>query len=55
LQKRVLNHRPTWNLEVFEPSAGNFYPVNGMIVLKDQKSNKVVAVLNDRSQGGTSL
>jgi hypothetical protein len=33
LQKRVLNYRPTWDLKVMEPSSGNYYPVNGMILI----------------------
>jgi hypothetical protein len=33
LQKRVLNYRPTWDLKVTESSAGNYYPVNGMILI----------------------
>jgi len=33
LQKRVLNHRPTWKLHVHESSSGNYYPINGMILI----------------------
>merc|ERR1719410_2086728 len=27
-QKRIKNHRPSWPLEVHEPVAGNYYPMN---------------------------
>lgn len=54
LQKRVVNYRPTWNLTVFEQAAGNYYPVNGVIMIKDANNN-AAALLNDRSQGGASL
>lgn len=27
LQKRVLNYRPTWDLVVSQPAAGNYYPI----------------------------
>lgn len=36
-----------------EPVAGNYYPVNSRIYIKD--NNYQMTVLNDRSQGGTSL
>lgn len=36
-----------------EPVAGNYYPVNSRIMLKDDELSLVV--LNDRAQGGTSL
>jgi hypothetical protein len=32
-----------------EPSSGNYYPINGMILLEDSDSGDAVAVLNDRS------
>ena len=52
-QKRKRNIRPTWNLDVFEPVAGNYYPVNAAMYIEDPFS--ALAVLVDRSQGGTSL
>ena len=33
----------------------NFYPVNYAIQLRDTTANKMFTVMNDRSQGGTSL
>lgn len=40
-------------MDLSEPAAGNFFPVNKMILINDTKGQ--VAVLNDRSQAGTSL
>jgi alpha-mannosidase len=52
-QKRKRNFRPSWDLEVFEPIAGNYYPVNAAIYIED--SAAALALMVDRSQGGTSL
>ena len=55
---RRRNFRPTWNmLNVTEPVAGNYYPINSHIYVTDAEENPgaVVALVNDRSQGGTSL
>jgi hypothetical protein len=51
--RRQRNYRPSWDLDVFEPVAGNFYPVNTAIFLQDQ--NASLSVVVDRSQGGSSL
>jgi hypothetical protein len=51
--RRQRNYRPSWDLDVFEPVAGNFYPVNAAIFLQDQ--NASLSVVVDRSQGGSSL
>ncbi|XP_058821189.1 lysosomal alpha-mannosidase-like isoform X1 [Topomyia yanbarensis] len=51
--KRIRNHRETWDLELAEPVAGNYYPVTAKIALEDDQLR--MAVLNDRAQGGTSL
>lgn len=51
--KRVRNFRPTWNMTVFEPVAGNYFPVNSRIAMNDGKT--FVTVLTDRSQGGSSI
>ena len=53
MQKRELNFRPTWKLDVTEPVAGNYYPVNSRIYIKDDA--KQLTVLTDRSLGGSSL
>lgn len=38
MQLRKLNYRPTWKLNVSEPVAGNYYPINAMISINDTKT-----------------
>ncbi|XP_069460399.1 lysosomal alpha-mannosidase-like [Ambystoma mexicanum] len=52
LERRV-DYRETWELNQTEPVAGNYYPVNSRIYIKNKKVQ--LTVLTDRSQGGTSL
>lgn len=49
LMERKLNYRPTWDLEVHEPHAGNFYPINPILKIKKVNENKMITMLNDRS------
>ncbi|NXY52722.1 MA2B1 mannosidase, partial [Callaeas wilsoni] len=51
--ERRRDYRPTWNLNQSEPVAGNYYPVNTRIFIRDQKVQ--LTVLTDRSQGGSSI
>ncbi|NWT63105.1 MA2B1 mannosidase, partial [Erythrocercus mccallii] len=51
--ERRRDHRPTWNLSQSEPVAGNYYPVNTRIFIRDRKVQ--LTVLTDRSQGGSSV
>ncbi|XP_014748733.1 PREDICTED: lysosomal alpha-mannosidase [Sturnus vulgaris] len=51
--ERRRDYRPTWNLSQSEPVAGNYYPVNTRIFIRDQKVQ--LTVLTDRSQGGSSI
>ncbi|NXO93238.1 MA2B1 mannosidase, partial [Certhia brachydactyla] len=51
--ERRRDYRPTWNLTQTEPVAGNYYPVNTRIFIKDEKVQ--LTVLTDRSQGGSSI
>jgi len=51
--KRERSQRQTWDMEEFEPVAGNYYPVNAAIFIEDDHSS--LAVLTDRTQGGSSL
>ena len=65
--KRQRNHRPTWDLSVYEPVAGNYYPVNTAIYVEgkqqEQRNDKssspprsaAFAVVTDRTQGGSSI
>ncbi|KAK5639939.1 hypothetical protein RI129_010750 [Pyrocoelia pectoralis] len=55
LIKRVRNHRPTYEYTNEEPISGNYYPVTSRIVIKDKMKKIDMAILNDRSQGGSSL
>ena len=52
-QKRVRSFRPTWNLEEYEPVAGNYYPVNSAIFVEGPEGSLCLAT--DRSVGATSL
>ena len=51
--ERKVDYRPTWDLDVFQPIAGNYYPVNAAIYVEDDKNS--LTVLTDRTQGGASL
>lgn len=54
MMKRTLNSRPDYSYDPDnEPVAGNYYPVTSKIVIND--ANAELAILTDRSQGGTSL
>ena len=37
MQERILDKRPTWDLEVNEHVAGNFYPVNSALAMRDER------------------
>lgn len=53
IKERVRDHRDTWPLNITEPIAGNYYPVNSRIFIND--SHCQLTVLSDRSQGGSSI
>ncbi|KAF7840227.1 putative alpha-mannosidase [Senna tora] len=50
---RIRNYRKDWDLQVNQPVAGNYYPINLGIYLRDE--SKEFSVLVDRSVGGSSL
>ncbi|XP_068130308.1 lysosomal alpha-mannosidase [Hyperolius riggenbachi] len=52
LQRRR-NSRDTWAFKQTEPVAGNYYPVNSRIFIKN--ADVQLTVLTDRSQGGSSI
>ena len=53
MQERKRNYRATWKLSITEPVAGNYYPVNSRMYIKD--SDKQLTILTDRSLGGSSM
>ena len=55
MQKRILNYRPSWTLDTSENVTSNYYPINSAISIQDKNSKRRLTVMNDRSQGGTSV
>jgi len=53
MRQRIINFRPTFPLVVFEPVAGNYYPINSAAYIRDA-SNQLNFV-TDRSQGVGSV
>jgi hypothetical protein len=53
--ERRRDYRPSWPLKVFEPVAGNVYPVNAAVYIEDQKQGTSLSVVVDRALGGASL
>lgn len=51
--RRRRDFRDTWTLSLLEKIAGNYYPVTAKIAIED--ANHRMAILTDRSQGGSSL
>ncbi|XP_068305343.1 probable alpha-mannosidase At5g13980 [Pyrus communis] len=51
--ERIRDYRRDWNLEVNQPVAGNYYPINLGLYTKD--NNTEFSVLVDRSVGGSSI
>ena len=51
MQLRVRNYRPTWTLQVNEPVAGNYYPVNTAVFIRDNTQNLQLTLVTDRSRG----
>ncbi|KAI5057211.1 hypothetical protein GOP47_0027226 [Adiantum capillus-veneris] len=51
--KRTKNYRADWNLEVNEPVAGNYYPLNLGMYIKDSEIE--LSLLVDRATGGSSI
>lgn len=51
--KRIRDYRADWDLEVNQPVAGNYYPINLGMYIKDDSEE--FSILVDRSVGGSSL
>ncbi|KAF7801853.1 alpha-mannosidase [Senna tora] len=51
--KRIRDFRTDWDLQVNQPIAGNYYPIN--LGIYEQDSSMELSVLVDRSIGGSSL
>ncbi|XP_059487102.1 lysosomal alpha-mannosidase-like [Neocloeon triangulifer] len=51
--ERKRNFRPTWELDLKEPVAGNYHPVTTFISTRDGRSE--FGIVTDRAQGGTSM
>lgn len=47
------NYYPSFSYTNTEPIAGNYYPINNRIYIRDSQNQ--LTVLTDRSHGGTSL
>lgn len=53
MQERRVDYRPTWDFKSTQPVSQNYYPINHGVTIKDE--NMTLEILNDRSQGATSL
>jgi len=55
MQKRVLNYRPTWDLDLTanQNITANYYPVGSAIAIRDDQWQ--MTVMNSRSQGGSVI
>ena len=55
MQERKVDYRPTWDLQTDMKVSANYFPVNSAIAVRDQNQHVQMTVMNDRSQGGSSL
>ncbi|CAA3008839.1 probable alpha-mannosidase At5g13980 isoform X1 [Olea europaea subsp. europaea] len=51
--ERIRDYRADWDLQVNQPVAGNYYPINLGIFMKDRTTE--LSILVDRSVGGSSI
>ncbi|XP_058092937.1 alpha-mannosidase At3g26720-like [Magnolia sinica] len=51
--KRIRDYRSDWDLQVNQPVAGNYYPINLGVYVEDNQTE--FSVLVDRSVGGSSI
>ncbi|XP_059486749.1 lysosomal alpha-mannosidase-like [Neocloeon triangulifer] len=50
---RKRDHRDTWDANIQEPVAGNYYPITSALSISDNETT--VVILTDRAQGGGSI
>eukprot|EP00118_Oscarella_pearsei_P014340 m.122439 g.122439 ORF g.122439 m.122439 type:complete len:993 (+) comp37781_c0_seq1:117-3095(+) len=55
MQTRERFHRNTYTINLTEPVASNYFPVNSRIAIQDIEADLQLTVLTDRSQGGSSM
>jgi hypothetical protein len=60
MQKRVLNYRPTWDIQQNyndsnENITMNYFPIQQAISMKTVDESRIFTVTNDRSQSGSAL
>lgn len=57
MQKRVLNHRDTWDLQLapWMNITANYFPVASAIAAKDLNRKIQMTVMNDRTEGGSVI
>jgi len=60
MQKRILNYRPTWDIQTNynrsnENVTANYYPINSAITMKEFNSSRCFTVMNDRPQAGSAI
>ena len=53
--ERIYNYRPTYDLQVYEPIAGNYYPITCATYIKDEDAQLQLSILTDRSHAAASL
>lgn len=54
-QERKRNFRQSWDVEISEPVAGNYYPVTVAAYIRDEKLGVQMTVLTDRAHGVASV
>jgi len=52
--KRTTDHRDSYKLDTPQKVSPNYYPVDSAIMIEDTSSNIQMAVINDRSEGGSA-
>ena len=55
MQKRVKDYRPDFTLDTKMKVNDNYYPINSAIAIRDLAKNVQVTVMNQHSQGGSSI